>query len=139
MSTNISIDYITHTFKGQLQPTLENIELSIRPGEKVALVGPTGAGKSSIIRLLARLYDVSHGQILIDGVDIRDLTLASLAIALIPQPSHRKGEQWQRSLLALHFVKHFVEKHNCFSTACSATIAACSTCYELILAFLTSD
>ncbi|WP_017327642.1 ABC transporter ATP-binding protein [Synechococcus sp. PCC 7336] len=57
---------------------LKNLSFTIRPGEKVALVGPTGAGKSSIIRLLARLYDASSGSIAIDGVDIRDLAQADL-------------------------------------------------------------
>jgi ATP-binding cassette subfamily B protein len=57
---------------------LQDLDFTLRPGEKVALVGPTGAGKSSIIRLLCRLYDVSRGQILLDGVDIRDLTQADL-------------------------------------------------------------
>ncbi len=52
---------------------LKNLTFTVHPGEKVALVGPTGAGKSSIIRLLCRLYDVTSGRILVDGVDIRDL------------------------------------------------------------------
>ncbi len=57
---------------------LKDLTFTIHPGEKVALVGPTGAGKSSIIRLLCRLYDVTSGRILVDGVDIRDLTLEAL-------------------------------------------------------------
>ena len=57
---------------------LRNLDFTIRPGEKVALVGPTGAGKSSIIRLLCRLYDVNHGAIQLDGVNIRDLPQAEL-------------------------------------------------------------
>ncbi len=57
---------------------LKDLDFTIRPGEKVALVGPTGAGKSSIIRLLCRLYDISKGRILLDGVDIRDLPQAEL-------------------------------------------------------------
>lgn len=52
---------------------LTGLDFEIKPGEKIALVGPTGAGKSSIIRLLCRLYEPSKGRILIDGVDIRDL------------------------------------------------------------------
>ncbi len=57
---------------------LHDLNFTIRPGEKVALVGPTGAGKSSIIRLLSRLYDPTKGRILIDGTDIRDLPQADL-------------------------------------------------------------
>jgi ATP-binding cassette subfamily B multidrug efflux pump len=57
---------------------LKDLDFAIRPGEKVALVGPTGAGKSSIIRLLCRLYDVSQGEILLDGINIRDLPQAEL-------------------------------------------------------------
>lgn len=57
---------------------LQNLDFTIHPGEKVALVGPTGAGKSSIIRLLCRLYEPTKGRILVDGVDIRDITQAQL-------------------------------------------------------------
>ncbi len=52
---------------------IQNLNFVIQPGEKIALVGPTGAGKSSIIRLLCRLYEPTKGRILVDGVDIRDL------------------------------------------------------------------
>lgn len=57
---------------------LKDLDFTIRPGEKVALVGPTGAGKSSIIRLLCRLYDISQGSILLNGVDLRDLPQSEL-------------------------------------------------------------
>lgn len=57
---------------------LKDLDFIIRPGEKVALVGPTGAGKSSIIRLLSRLYEPTRGRILLDGVDIRELPQAEL-------------------------------------------------------------
>jgi len=57
---------------------IKNLNLTIRPGEKVALVGPTGAGKSSIIRLLCRLYEPSKGRILVDGIDIRELRQVEL-------------------------------------------------------------
>ncbi len=57
---------------------IKDLDFTIRPGEKVALVGPTGAGKSSIIRLLCRLYEPSRGRILVDGVDIRDLAQSDL-------------------------------------------------------------
>jgi ATP-binding cassette, subfamily B, multidrug efflux pump len=57
---------------------LKKLNFTIKPGEKVALVGPTGAGKSSIIRLLCRLYEPSQGRILVDGIDIRDIPQAEL-------------------------------------------------------------
>jgi ATP-binding cassette, subfamily B, multidrug efflux pump len=57
---------------------IRDLDFTIRSGEKVALVGPTGAGKSSIIRLLSRLYEPQEGRILLDGIDIRDLPQAEL-------------------------------------------------------------
>jgi ATP-binding cassette subfamily B protein len=60
------------------QLVLADFDLHITPGETVALVGRTGAGKSTVARLLTRFYDVKHGSIRIDGHDVRDLTLASL-------------------------------------------------------------
>ncbi|AFY31178.1 ABC transporter ATP-binding protein [Calothrix sp. PCC 7507] len=57
---------------------IKNLDFTIHPGEKIALVGPTGAGKSSIIRLLCRLYEPTQGRILIDGVDIQELPQAEL-------------------------------------------------------------
>lgn len=57
---------------------LQDLNFTIHPGEKVALVGPTGAGKSSIIRLLCRLYETTQGRVLIDGTDIRDLPQVEL-------------------------------------------------------------
>ena len=57
---------------------LRNLNFTIQPGEKVALVGPTGAGKSSIIRLLCRLYEATQGNVLVDGVNVRDLPQSEL-------------------------------------------------------------
>ncbi|MEO3705762.1 ABC transporter ATP-binding protein [Trichormus azollae] len=66
---------------------IKNLHLTIYPGEKIALVGPTGAGKSSIIRLLCRLYEPTQGRILIDGIDIRKIPQSELRryIAVILQ------------------------------------------------------
>lgn len=66
---------------------LDNLSFKIKPGQTVALVGPSGGGKSSIINLLPRFYDYEKGQILLDGVEIADYTLASLRkqIALVSQ------------------------------------------------------
>ena len=57
---------------------IKNLNFTIEPGQKIALVGPTGAGKSSIIRLLCRLYEPTKGRILVDGIDIRDIPQADL-------------------------------------------------------------
>jgi ABC-type multidrug transport system fused ATPase/permease subunit len=60
------------------QPVLQNLSIVARPGETIALVGATGAGKSTIISLLSRLYDVQEGAILIDGHDLRDIAIQTL-------------------------------------------------------------
>lgn len=60
------------------QPVLRDISLEAQAGQTIAIVGPTGAGKTTIINLLPRFYDVSEGSVKIDGLDVRDVTLASL-------------------------------------------------------------
>ncbi|KAM0350968.1 hypothetical protein ACHAPU_002746 [Fusarium lateritium] len=69
------------------KPTIQDLSLSVEPGQTVALVGETGAGKSSIMKLLLRFYDINEGSITIDGHDIRDITLSSLrnALGVVPQ------------------------------------------------------
>ena len=73
----IQFDRVWFAYKDD-EYVLQDLDFTIRPGEKVALVGPTGAGKSSIIRLLCRLYEPSKGRILIDGIDIRKIPQAQL-------------------------------------------------------------
>ncbi len=70
-----------------ISPVLRHITFEARPGEMVALLGPTGSGKSTIVNLLPRFYDVTGGRITIDGIDIRDVTLASLrrSIGIVQQ------------------------------------------------------
>ncbi|KAF5664972.1 HMT1-like vacuolar membrane protein [Fusarium heterosporum] len=67
--------------------TIQDLSLSVEPGQTVALVGETGAGKSSIMKLLLRFYDINEGSITIDDHDIRDVTLSSLrnALGVVPQ------------------------------------------------------
>jgi ATP-binding cassette subfamily B protein len=60
------------------EPVLSHVSLTAEPGQMVAILGATGAGKSSIVHLIPRFYDVSEGRVTIDGVDIRDVTMESL-------------------------------------------------------------
>ena len=66
------------TFGYDDEPIVEDVDLEVAGGETLALVGPTGAGKSTVLKLLLRLYDVDEGSIRIDGTDVRDVTLSSL-------------------------------------------------------------
>ena len=71
------------TFRyGEAGPVLEHLDLHLAPGETVALIGRTGSGKSTVARLLPRFYDVSDGAVLVDGHDVRDLTVRSLRAAV---------------------------------------------------------
>jgi ATP-binding cassette subfamily B protein len=83
----IIFDRVTFRYKSAEQPLYADFNLMIEPGERVALVGPTGAGKSTFVKLIQRLYDVQGGRILIDGQDIAHVTQGSLrrAIAVVPQ------------------------------------------------------
>ena len=70
-------DVSFHYIEGE--PVLSHVDLHIPAGHTIAVVGPTGAGKTTIVSLLMRLYDVSEGRVLLDGLDIRDITLDSLS------------------------------------------------------------
>src|SRR5215211_8971694 len=71
------------------EPAIEGVDLGVEAGRTVALVGPTGSGKTSLVALLARLYDPSRGAVLIDGVDVRGVDVTSLrsAIAFVADES----------------------------------------------------
>ncbi|MCK5154778.1 MAG: ABC transporter ATP-binding protein, partial [Spirochaetales bacterium] len=66
------------------EPVLKNLSFTVKPGEKVAIVGYTGAGKTTIANLITRLWDINSGTILLDGVDIRELELKNLRETVIP-------------------------------------------------------
>ena len=74
-------------YSGQPQDALSGVNLVVRPGETVALVGQTGAGKSTMVKLVARYYDVTSGSLLIDGTDIRELDLSGYRqqLGVVPQ------------------------------------------------------
>ena len=74
---HVKFEQVAFRYKDD-EPVLENINLEAAPGQCIALVGETGAGKSTIIRLLSRFYDVTEGVVRIDGHDLREVTLASL-------------------------------------------------------------
>jgi ATP-binding cassette subfamily B protein len=73
----IEFDRVSFTYTGE-DYVLRDVSFRVAPGERVALVGPTGSGKTTIIKLLNRTYDVSAGRVLVDGVDVRDWDLAAL-------------------------------------------------------------
>ncbi|MFA9516639.1 ABC transporter ATP-binding protein [Halopenitus sp. H-Gu1] len=84
------VEYDDVTFGYDEEPIISGIDFTAEGGETVALVGPTGAGKSTVLRLLLRMYDVDDGAIWIDGQDVRDVTLSSLrrSIGYVGQSSY---------------------------------------------------
>ena len=83
---HIVFSHVTFSYDRK-KTALQDFTLTIKPGQVVALVGPSGAGKSTIANLLPRFYDVTSGSVRIDGIDVRDVTYASLRrqIGLVPQ------------------------------------------------------
>jgi len=69
---NVSFSYV------EGEPVLKNVSFEVRPGERIGIVGATGSGKTTVVSLLLRFYDVQGGRITVDGVDIRDIALADL-------------------------------------------------------------
>ncbi|MGH9284422.1 MAG: ABC transporter ATP-binding protein [Acidimicrobiales bacterium] len=82
----ITFDHVSFAYRPG-QPVLDDISLTVRPGETVALVGITGGGKSTLAKLVMRLYDPTAGRVLVDGHDLRDVTFASLRrqLGVVPQ------------------------------------------------------
>jgi ATP-binding cassette subfamily B protein len=82
----VEFQRVRFAYPGRM-PVLREFDLAIEPGQRVGLVGYSGAGKSTVLSLLQRFYDVEHGRILIDGQDIRDVTQESLraTMAIVPQ------------------------------------------------------
>ncbi|HZX20998.1 MAG TPA: ABC transporter ATP-binding protein, partial [Clostridia bacterium] len=80
---------VTFSYPGAEEPALKNITFTAKPGEVTAIIGGTGSGKSTLINLIPRFYDVDSGNILIDGVDIREMTQKTLreSIGFVPQKS----------------------------------------------------
>lgn len=84
----LEFDNVTFAYPGETEsPVLHNISFKTKPGETIAFIGSTGSGKSSLVNLIPRFYDVTLGRILVDGVDVRDYNLKALRqkIGFIPQ------------------------------------------------------
>ncbi|HSG90202.1 MAG TPA: ABC transporter ATP-binding protein [Pseudomonadales bacterium] len=83
----VRFEAVRFAYPNQPRAVFEALDLDIRAGEKVAVVGPSGAGKTTFVKLIQRLHDVDGGAVRVDGQDVRDVTQASLraAIALVPQ------------------------------------------------------
>ena len=81
----VRFEGVGYSYPGSTEPALDGVDLVVRPGETVALVGATGSGKSTLVSLLARLDDVTEGRVLIDGVDVRAARLADVrkAVAMV--------------------------------------------------------
>jgi ATP-binding cassette subfamily B protein len=86
VSEEIDVDHVTFAY-GANAPVLHDVSLRIGRGERIALVGPTGAGKSTLAKLIARFYDPVEGAVRVGGVDVRDATMKSLRerIVVVPQ------------------------------------------------------
>lgn len=84
----VTFENVTFAYPGHAEsPVIRNVSFTAKPGETVAFIGSTGSGKSTLIQLIPRFYDVSEGRVLVDGVDVRDMSMAALRqkIGYIPQ------------------------------------------------------
>ncbi|MEV1119639.1 ABC transporter ATP-binding protein [Actinosynnema sp. NPDC049800] len=89
----VELRNVTFAYQGTTRPAVEDISLHVSPGETVAFVGATGAGKSTLVKLVARFYDATEGAVLVDGVDLRSYDLAALRqrLGIVPQEAHLFG------------------------------------------------
>ena len=76
LTTPIVLENLSFTYPGAERPALSDLNLSLRPGERIALVGENGAGKTTLVKLLMGLYRPTSGRILVDGVDLADIAPA---------------------------------------------------------------
>jgi ATP-binding cassette, subfamily B, multidrug efflux pump len=86
---HVEFQDVTFSYPGAEMPAISNISFSMKPGEVTAIIGGTGSGKSTLINLIPRFYDVESGKVLVDGMDVRDMTQEQLRekIGFVPQQS----------------------------------------------------
>ncbi|MFW6308419.1 MAG: ABC transporter ATP-binding protein [bacterium] len=83
----VEFDNVTFQYEGEDENVLQNVNITVKPGQTIGLVGPTGAGKTTFVNLIPRFYEVTRGKIKLDGIDIRDYDLQWLRrqIGIVPQ------------------------------------------------------
>ena len=86
----VRLDDVTFAYRGAPAPALRNVSLTVAPGETLALVGETGAGKSTVVKLVARFYDPTSGAVCVDGADLRSLDLLQYRarLGVVPQEAY---------------------------------------------------
>jgi ATP-binding cassette, subfamily B, multidrug efflux pump len=90
-STVVSFKNVSFTYAGAATSSLENISFDVLPGQTIGIIGPTGSGKSTLVRLIARFYDATHGEIFVSGKNVKDYSKKSLMDKI--------GYVFQRSVL----------------------------------------
>lgn len=124
---------VSFSYPGSNRMVLKNINLTIRPGETVAIMGATGCGKSALVNLIPRFYDAAEGTVLVDGVDVREYTLQALrnkvSIAL------QKAELFHQSIaqnIAAAQAAQAEEFITGTADGYATTVAACGSHEELL-------
>jgi ATP-binding cassette subfamily B protein len=151
-TAHIVFDHVSFAYNAD-DLVLKNVSFEVRPGERVGIVGATGAGKSTIINLLLRFYDVTSGRILVDGVDVRTMDLAELRglFSLVLQDVHlfsgtiasniRLGEsrisddEVQRAARAVHAAPFVEQLPSGYETAVAERGATLSVGQKQLLSF----
>ena len=86
-ASGICFEEVTFSYAGAMEAAIENISFEVSPGETIGIIGPTGCGKTTLINLIPRFYDVQKGRILVDGVDVKEWSMDALRkkIGIAPQ------------------------------------------------------
>ena len=100
----VAMEQVSFAYCGTTEKTLDHISMEVQPGETVGIIGATGAGKSTLVNLIPRFYDVTEGSVLLDGVDVRKYPFAQLRekLGMVPQKAVlfqgtiRENMQWRK-------------------------------------------